>query len=290
MKIKFWGTRGSIPVPGLSTVKYGGNTPCVQVISDNKEIFIIDGGTGIRALGEELLEKYPKGTTVNILISHTHWDHIQGLLFFRPFYRKNFKINLFSNAMNGMTIEDIIKAQMHPSFFPVSPDVFEAEIQYHRILPNQEYKFNKLTVQTTNSHHSAGTLCFRVNNDTSSFAYMTDNELYYNTTFELPKKDSILQNNEELIKFADSVDYLIHDTTYSLKDYKSHVGWGHSNNISAVVFAHLAKVKNFFLFHYEPLYTDTDIDRMFDETIEFLKESKYDLNCEPSYEGLELTI
>lgn len=290
MKIKFWGTRGSIPVPGLSTVKYGGNTPCVQVISKNKEIFIIDGGTGIRALGEELLEKYPDGTTINILLSHTHWDHIQGLLFFRPFYKKNFKINLYSNAMNGMTIEDIIKAQMHPSFFPVSPDIFEAEIEYHRIHPNENYSFKNFNVKTINAHHSAGTLCFRVEDGGTSFAYMTDNEIYYNTTFEVPKKESIYQNNEELIKFAEGVEYLIHDTTYRLKDYKTHVGWGHSNNISAVLFGHLAKVKNLFLFHYEPLYNDETIDKMYVETTNFLNEIECTLNCEPSYEGLEITI
>ncbi len=290
MKIKFWGTRGSIPVPGLNTVKYGGNTPCVQVISDENKIFVIDGGTGIRALGDELLQKYPDGTTINILISHTHWDHIQGLLFFRPFYMKNFKINLYSNAMNGMTIEDIIKAQMHPSFFPVSPDVFEAEIHYHRILPGEEYSFDDLKVKTIKSHHSAGTLCFRVDNGKSSFAYMTDNEIYYNTTFDVPQKESILQNNEELIEFANSVDYLIHDTTYFLKDYKSHIGWGHSNNVSAVLFALLAKAKNLFLFHYDPLYNDEDVDKMYSETMEFIKKSNCSINCEPSREGLMITI
>ncbi len=290
MKIKFWGTRGSIPVPGLDTVKYGGNTPCVQVISDKNNIFVIDGGTGIRALGEELLQKYPDGTTVNILISHTHWDHIQGLLFFRPFYNKNFKINLFSNAMNGMTIEDIIKAQMHPSFFPVSPDVFDAEIKYHRIYPNEEYNFDDLTVKTINAHHSSGTLCFKVTNGRSSFAYMTDNEIYYNTTFEFPQKESILQNNEELIKFARSVDYLIHDTTYLLKDYKAHIGWGHSNNISALLFAQLSEVKNLLLFHYDPLYKDDEVDKMFEETDNYRSEVECNVNCEPSYEGLVITI
>ncbi len=277
-------------MPGLNTVQYGGNTPCVQVISENEEIFVIDGGTGIRALGEELYKSYPDGKKINILISHTHWDHIQGLLFFKPFYFKNFEINLYSNAMNGMTVEDIIKAQMHPSFFPVSPEVFEAQINYHRIYPDETYEFDNLTVRTTNAHHSSGTLCFRVNENSHSFAYMTDNELYYNTTFEFPKEESIKQNNGQLIEFADSVDYLIHDTTYSLKDYKSHVGWGHSNNISAVIFAHLAHVKNLLLFHYEPSYNDKDIKRILRDTKDFLGKISTKLSCMASYEGLEIEI
>ncbi len=290
MKIQFWGTRGSIPVPGKNTLKFGGNTPCVQVLSKNKELLILDGGTGIRELGDKILIDFPDGVEINILISHTHWDHIHGLLFFRPFYFDKYKINLFSNENNGMSVENILTAQMHPNFFPVSIDNFKAEVNYFPIAEKQNYFFEELQIKTINVHHSHGTLSFRVCEGDKNFVYMTDNELYYRPPEEYPALESIAKNNNDLIDFATGTDLLIHDSTFNVKDYPKRIGWGHSNNISAAMFAYLAKVKSLYLFHYDPIYKDEDIDALEKECLGKLRDLNADLFCKASYEGLALEI
>ncbi len=290
MKIQFWGTRGSIPVPGKNTLKYGGNTPCVQVLSENKELLILDGGTGIRELGDKILSDFPDGVEINILISHTHWDHIHGLLFFRPFYFEKYKINLFSNENNGMSVKSILTSQMHPNFFPVSIDNFKAEINYFPIMHGQNYFFEELKIKINNTHHSKGTLSFRIFEGDKNFVYMTDNELYYKPEKEYPELDSIALHNAELIEFVRGADLIIHDSAFNLKDYKRRIGWGHSNNIATVMFAHLAEVNNLFLFHYDPIYKDEDIDILEKISREKIEELNSSLKCKASYEGLALEI
>jgi len=290
MKIQLWGTRGSIPVPGNNTLKYGGNTPCVQVLSKNKELLIIDGGTGIRALGDKILKDFPEGVEINVIISHTHWDHIHGLLFFRPFYFEQYTINLFSNENNGMSVENVLTSQMHPNFFPISIDNFKAKINYFAISEKQNYFFEELKLQTISMHHSKGTLGFKVFEGDRNFVYMTDNELYYNPPEKYPTLNSIAKLNSDLIEFASNTDLLIHDSTFDIRDYPKRIGWGHSNNISTVMFAHLAGIKNLYLFHYDPIYKDEDIDIIEKESNEEIKKMNSSVICKASYEGLALEI
>jgi phosphoribosyl 1,2-cyclic phosphodiesterase len=290
MKIKFWGTRGSIPVPGPNTVKYGGNTPCIQVISNKGTSIIIDAGTGIRNLGIELISgNYKK--ELNLLISHSHWDHIQGIPFFVPFFRSDFKINIFSNAKDDMNVSHVIDSQMHPFYFPVNKeDVFKSTIEYHKIEPTKKYVFDEFTVETETVHHSKGTLSFKITEGNKTVVYMTDNEIYYNALQNEPNSQLIYELNKTQIEFCKNADYLIHDSQYTIEDFNKKIGWGHSNNIALAYFSELAKIKNLVLFHYDPDYSDEMIENVVNNTKNFLNKIKSSVNCIPSKELLEITI
>jgi len=289
MKIKFWGTRGSIPVPGPNTVKYGGNTPCIQITSKKGEEIILDAGTGIRELGNKIIEREAP-TDIKILMSHTHWDHIQGLPFFEPLYKKNYKVNFYSNINSEESLDYIIEGQWHPVFFPVNTDVLQAKVNYSKIAPDNEYKFNELKIETIASHHSKGTISFKIKERGATVIYMTDNEILYNAEEEEANFKNVYNENNELIKFCEDADYLIHDSMYTLNDYNSKIGWGHSNNIALAHFSILAKVKNLVLFHYDPNYSDSDIDYILTETKRFLKDEGSNVNCIASQDLMELEI
>ncbi len=290
MKVKFWGTRGSIPVPGPKTVKYGGNTPCIQVISKNGISIIIDAGTGIRNLGIELIKNHlPK--ELNIFISHSHWDHIQGIPFFIPFFNKEFDINIYTNTSQNMDVAHIIDSQMHPFYFPVNKEeVFKSKINYHKIQAEEKYQIDGLTIETAKVHHSQGTLAFKITEGNKSVVYMTDNEIYYNAFSQKPNMDIISELNREQIEFCNNSDYLIHDSQYTLADFDKKIGWGHSNNVALTYFSTLAKVKNLVLFHYDPDYSDEMIEKLVDNTQLFLNSINSSVNCIASKELYELDL
>lgn len=291
MKLKFWGVRGSVPVPGPDTVRYGGNTSTVQIINSDVEFFIIDAGTGIRALGKELA-KIKEPAKINILISHTHWDHIQGIPFFAPLYMENFEVNFYTNDVNGNNLSDIVDAQMHPHFFPVKrEEVFKAKLNFNKISANKTYRFGDLTVETFPANHSKGTLIFKVTKGNQQVVYMTDNEIMCGgVDGEKDVKEVIYKNNKAQIEFCKNADYLIHDSMYSRNDYLNKIGWGHSNNISLAYFSLLADVANLVLFHYDPDYSDDMVDELLKQTKNCLKEENAKINCFASQELLELEI
>jgi phosphoribosyl 1,2-cyclic phosphodiesterase len=291
MKLKFWGVRGSVPVPGPNTIVYGGNTPSVQLINSVDEYFIIDAGTGIRELGKELAE-IKKPAKINILISHTHWDHIQGIPFFIPLYMDNFEINFYTSTVNGNQLNEIVDAQMHTNFFPVTKDeVFRAKVNFYEINPNQTYYFNDVKVETFPANHSKGTLIFKITKDSKTFVYMTDNEINCgNAAISDKIKDDIFRKNHSQIDFCRGADYLIHDSMYSRNDYLEKVGWGHSNNVSLAYFSILAEVKNLILFHYDPDYSDEMIDDMLEQTKGYLKKEGSNIHCMAAKESLEINL
>ncbi len=290
MKIKFWGTRGSIPVPGPNTVKFGGNTPCIQIISETGTSLIIDAGTGLRNLGMELISNN-NIKELNLFISHSHWDHIQGIPFFLPFFKSDFKINIYSSAKSDMNVSHIIDSQMHPFYFPVNKEeVFKAKIDYNKIEPLKQYHFDGLIVETEAVHHSNGTLAFKVKEKDKTIVYMTDNEILYDANNKLPNLETIYEKNKTQIEFCSNADYLIHDSQYTLDDFSKKIGWGHSNNIALAYFSKLANIKNLVLFHYDPDYSDDMIENLVQSTKNFLVKIESSVNCIPSKELLEINI
>ncbi|MCF8260411.1 MAG: MBL fold metallo-hydrolase [Melioribacteraceae bacterium] len=269
MKIKFWGTRGSLPVPGEDTIQFGGNTPCLEIIDDNENKIIIDAGTGIRTLGRIIANNHST-KNIDILLTHTHWDHIQGLPFFAPFFSNKFKINIHTNINGGSTLEQILDSQMQPPFFPVKKDVFSADINFLRIDKDCILNFGDIRINAIETHHSQGTLSYKIQSANKTIVYMTDNEIYYRDSDANPDFKSIKERNSDLIEFAYNADYLIHDSMYKLQDFPNKLGWGHSNNIAAAHLAILADVKNLILFHYEPTYSDKDIIELVEETQNFV--------------------
>lgn len=289
MIIKFWGTRGSIPVPGKKTIIYGGNTPCVQIISKKGEQVILDAGSGIRDLGNLFL-KNPPDRPINIFITHSHWDHIQGLPFFLPLYSPAFKVNIFLSAASKKKVIEVIHMLWNEDYFPVKSEILKAKISYNKISSGQKCQIDDLLIETIEPNHSKGTLSFKITEGDKSVVYMTDNEILYETFSENPGLNDLEARNKKLINFCDGADYLIHDSMYTLKDFKSKIGWGHSDNVSLAFFSVLAKVKNLILFHYEPEYSDNNIKQMYMHTKKILSGCNSKIKCLPSKELMEIKI
>lgn len=245
MKIKFWGVRGSHPVSGKGYVEFGGNTTCLSVEVANK-IFIIDAGTGIINLDEELYNKYDE---FNILFTHTHIDHIQGFMFFKPLYSKFKKINLYGPNLLGESFFESLKKIMGPSIFPVGIESMIG-INNVKVLKDREkieldLEKGKLIIEPKylKEHPLGGVYAYKFSYNNKSFVFATDIE-------------SKIEGFEDLIDFSKEVDLLIHDAQYEEKEYKNRIGWGHSTSSMAAVNARLAKVKQLCLTHYNSHNTD----------------------------------
>ncbi|PAJ75817.1 MBL fold metallo-hydrolase [Pseudoalteromonas sp. NBT06-2] len=250
MKVTFYGTRGSIPTPGENTVKYGGNTACVLIVADNKKL-ILDAGTGIKKLGEELISN---NDPVTIILSHNHWDHIQGFPFFVPAYQKNRQINIYSAPTNPVEHNAIIE-QMNMSTFPLSFKDLSADI---KIIPFKN-KFenmiiNGFSISSIHINHPNGGFAYKICHNNKAVAYVTDNEVY--------SKDNLNTDFTEWIDFLRDVDFLIHDAQYTDLEMPLKLGWGHSSIDQAVKLAKAAKVKVLVLYSHAPERTDTELDKI----------------------------
>jgi phosphoribosyl 1,2-cyclic phosphodiesterase len=289
MILKFWGTRGSIPVPGKDTLIYGGNTPCVELRSDNGGITIIDCGSGIRELGNSLAGKdFPD--TIDIFLSHYHWDHIQGLPFFKPIYNKNKKINFYGIKSLDTGLKSLLSYQMVPNHFPIRIEEFKASLTFNEIESGKVYKSNEFSIETLKVVHPAPTLTFKIKCNDKCIVYMTDNEIKMSSVPDGRSDTDFLKDNKELIEFCSNCDYLIHDAMYEESSMSDKRGWGHSGNISLARFGILAKVKNIILFHYNPDYTDNKISGLLHEAQAELLKNSSNTKCIAAQEGLEIIL
>lgn len=289
MFIKFWGTRGSIPVPGKDTLKYGGNTPCVEIRTSNNKLLILDAGTGIRELGHRLVQD-GFNEPLDILLTHYHWDHIQGIPFFIPIYQKGREITFYGIRGRVNTMKQLLSDQMELDYFPIKIDEVPAEIKFEHIQPNKLLHLDGLNIETLSVYHPSPTLTFKVSENDKNIIYMTDNELDVKGENETNMIEMLKTKNNELIKFCNGCDYLIHDMMYDEKVIESKLGWGHSSNKAVANFAILANVKNLVFFHYNPDYTDEKIDQLLESTRNELKRYGSEINCIASREGLTITL
>ena len=285
MQIKFWGTRGSIPVPGKNTLEYGGNTPCVELRSNDNKMIIFDAGSGIRELGMNLAKNYNLDEDIHIIISHYHWDHIQGIPFFLPLYEKKRQLIFHGLTINGNNISDILSNQMNHNYFPIKIDEVSANINYKQIDFNSSYIINGIKIETFKANHSTPTLAFKIFEGNKCLVYMTDNELNFDSN-----GGSIEELNKGLLDFCRGCNYLIHDTMYDETQLLYKKGWGHSSNILLANFSILAEVKNLVLFHYNPDYTDDKIELMLSETKNIFEQGNHKIGCIAAKEGLEIKL
>jgi len=251
--IHFWGVRGSIPTPGISTVRYGGNTSCVEMRCNGKRL-IFDGGTGIRVLGQYLLKEMP--IEAHLFFTHSHWDHIQGFPFFLPAYLPGNSFQIYGKvAPNGQTMRDRLEEQMlHPNF-PVPLRVMGAKLQFFDVqVPEVISIGNDVYVETGNLNHPGEATGYRVCWGDRSAVYATDTEHF---------ADGI---DQELVHLARNADVLIIDCTYTDAEYWSptapKIGWGHSTWQEAVKVAETAGVQTLVLFHHDPLHSDDQLDEI----------------------------
>ena len=293
-RVKFWGVRGSIPVPGSSTVGYGGNTSCVEVRADG-EIIILDAGSGMRELGIALEEEFgARPIRLTLLISHTHWDHIQGLPFFLPAYhRKNsLRVLGYEGARAGLAA--VLAGQMETSFFPVSLRDMPSSISIEE-LKEMEFTIGKVKVQARFVNHPGICVGYRLTTTNGSIAYFPDNEPYEVLKLSQAKSDSearafAADARSKLVEFLHRTDILIIDAQYTDDEYAAKVGWGHGSLSSAVSLAVDAEVRKLFLFHHDPNHDDKMVENMVEAAHMLAMESGRPIEVEAAREGAEIWL
>ena len=259
MKVRFWGTRGSIAKAGRSTVRYGGNTSCVEVTTDAGTSIVIDCGTGAHGLGIDLLER-SGGAPVDghLLISHTHWDHIQGLPFFAPLFQPGSSWNIYGPRGLGGSILETLAGQMQYSYFPISLEQLAAQVEYHDLVDGG-FDLAEASVVTHYLNHPALSLGYRIEVDGASVVYASDHEPY---DPRFGRGGDLMGNRQERdhVRFFEGADLLIHDAQYVADEYAEKSGWGHSPVEYVVDAACLAEVGRLALFHHDPTRDDDALD------------------------------
>lgn len=260
MSVHFRGVRGSTPSPGLHTARYGGNTPCIEVRAAG-EILILDAGTGIRALGTDLLTEFDSHPiAATLLISHTHWDHIQGLPFFLPAYSAAHHIRLIAPPGARGKLVQALANQMNPINFPISVEHLHGLSAVDEFAPSGA-TIGPFSLSPFPLNHPGGCSGFRIEAAGQSFAYLPDHEPFVSVIHPGPGAAGLLRANA-LINFVRGVDLLILDTQYTEAEYHQRLGWGHGCLPDSVALAQRAEVKQLILFHHDPAHTDFDIDAM----------------------------
>jgi phosphoribosyl 1,2-cyclic phosphodiesterase len=284
--VTFWGTRGSIPTPGAHTARYGGNTPCVAVEGSRGQLVILDAGTGIRGLGVELVAKQNGAVKVEILLSHAHWDHIQGLPHFKPFCAPWNRVRIWGTRQGTASLEAILRQQMDPAVFPVPLDALSAELTVQQVEAG-DFALGEFRVRAMKLRHPGTTLAFRLtpSQGGASLAYVTDNELGPGGHYDVPGSW-----RRDFVSFLEGVDLLIHDAMYTPAELQEHRGWGHSTYEEAVTLAQEAAAKRLVLFHHEPEHSDEAMDGLLKAARAFAKSRGRPVEVLAAQEGMQLTL
>ena len=297
-RLKFWGVRGSIPTPGPATVQYGGNTSCVEVRAEG-EIIILDAGSGIRRLGLALAEEFKdQSLNLTLLITHTHWDHIQGFPFFVPAYdpRNKLRILGYEGAKEGL--HSTLTYQMESPYFPVSLQHMPGNIHVTE-LKELDFSIGQVKIAASFVNHPGVCVGYRLFTSAGSIAYLPDNEPLQRMR-SLPGGQQASDRNEALkyaseqdqkiIGFIQDADVLIIDAQYDDAEYQSHVGWGHGCVDDVVALALFARVKQLFLFHHDPDHDDAQISRMLVWARQLVALQGETLAVDAAREGLEYVL
>lgn len=255
--VTFWGTRGSIPTPGAHTARYGGNTSCVALEGPGGQLVILDAGTGIRGLGTTLVDRQNGAVKAEILLSHTHWDHIQGLPYFKPFFAAGNAVRIWGSKQGTTSLDAILHLQMDPAVFPIPLTAVAATLTVQEVRAGGEFTVGPFRARAMQLRHPGTTLAYRLEPSVggNSMAYVTDNELGPGGTYDTPSTW-----RRDLVQFLKGVDLLIHDAMYTPAELETHRGWGHSSYEEAVELAADAGVKRLVMFHHEPEHDDGALD------------------------------
>lgn len=295
MKIKFWGVRGSIPSPGPSTQRYGGNTTCIEVRTDDNGLFILDGGTGIFPLAQTLLKELP--INAHIFNTHSHWDHIQGLPFFIPIFIPGNQIQMYGafDPISGAGPERIMLIQMQYSYFPVREAEMQSRIIYQTVMPHEAIKIGSSTITPTLLSHPVVNFGYRIDSHGKSVFFTGDHEPHYNI-YE-PGDDGydeyqamVEEQHHGIVEAIRGVDVLIADASYTLAEYPSKKGWGHGTFDSCIALARAAGAKILYCTHHEPTRSDDELEKVFSEAVARHPYDKSVLDIRLAREGEEIVI
>jgi phosphoribosyl 1,2-cyclic phosphodiesterase len=272
MKVKFWGVRGSIASPGPATVRYGGNTTCIEIRTDNNELIIIDAGTGIFPLSQSLLKELP--ITANILISHSHWDHIQGLPFFQPNFIPGNIMRLYGafDPVSGKGIEQVMAVQLQYSYFPVRESEMKAQIEYVTLVPGKPTQIGSAKVTPTLMNHPVVNFGYRIEANGKSVFVTGDHEppinIYNPDDPDYQEYQSFVDEKAaSILQAMMGVDVLIADCSYTTSEYVTKRGWGHGTYHSSIGYAKAAHAKVLYCTHPEPNRSDDALESVFTDVL-----------------------
>ncbi|HUP94963.1 MAG TPA: MBL fold metallo-hydrolase [Burkholderiales bacterium] len=294
MRVKFWGTRGSIATPGPATNIYGGNTSCVE-LRCAEELLIFDAGTGLRPLGLELMAEFgERPFTVHLFISHTHWDHIQGFPFFIPAYAPQATIHVYGSTGQGRPLEKILRGQMDSDYFPVALGDTRARLHMHEF-KGKPFQIGEAAVTAMYLNHPGMTLGYRVSHGGKSFVYATDNEPYRHTLEHLggraeEGRDFGRGLDAEFVRFIHGADLYIGEAQYTDEEYPKRIGWGHSSISATVNVALEAQVRALALFHHDPLHDDEAVASMAQTAHHLIQQRGSNIQCFAAREGQVLEL
>jgi phosphoribosyl 1,2-cyclic phosphodiesterase len=273
MKIRFWGVRGSIPSPGAHTQTYGGNTTCIEVRPDDDTLIILDAGTGIFPLAQPLLRRMP--VQANIFITHTHWDHIQGLPFFTPLYipGNTVRIHGARDVVTGAGIERVMEVQMQYSYFPITATQVAKGIEYVTLDPEQPITVGSATITPMMLNHPVTNFGYRIDADGKSIFFTGDHETWANIYAPGDEDHADFQQmvdmqQGQLDRRLGGLDLLIADSSYTAAEYPSKVGWGHNTIEGNIDWAKRLGVKRLACTHHEPTRSDADLEKVFAAAME----------------------
>jgi phosphoribosyl 1,2-cyclic phosphodiesterase len=280
VEVKIWGCRGSLAAPGADTVKYGGNTSCVEVRLGSGEVLVLDAGTGMRPLGVHMAKDPPP--EIHVLLTHLHLDHLQGLGFFRPLFTPGLDIHLWGPASPVQQLSERIAMYLSPPLFPVHLDDVPSQLTFHDA-PETETRIGSATIRAGKVTHQGPTVGYRIEEQGRSLVYLPDHEPSIGG--DLRSTPATWMSGHDL---AQDADVLLHDAQYRDDEYDAHIGWGHSCIADAMEFASKAQVDQVVLFHHDPYHTDVELEALLDDVRDGYPERK-DRVC-LAYEGMRLLL
>lgn len=280
MKIRVWGCRGSISTPGRNTLRYGGNTTCVEVRLNDNTLIVIDAGSGIRELGRKLLEEQDL-TEIHLLLTHAHWDHLTGFPFFTPAYLGKYKIYGRGCPCAKNSLEEYLKHQMTPPYFPVPFNAMNAEFDFTSD-DLEESPIGSARIISVPLNHPDGGCGFKIIEEGRAFVFLTDNELDF--------RHGAGMSRDDYIDFSRGASLLMHDAQYTDEEYKRTRGWGHSKFASATDLSIRAEVERFGLVHHDPEHADDDIDEYVASCQERIAKADSEVECFGVSEGMEIMV
>ena len=294
MRVRFWGTRGSIAAPGPGTVRFGGNTSCVEVITNSGRRLILDCGTGARLLGMELMARASKPIRATILLGHTHWDHIQGFPFFAPLFVPQNEFTICAPAGVGQSLASVLSGQMEFTYFPVALDQLPATIEY-KDLTEGTYDFDGVRVITQFLNHPAISLGYRIEADDAVLVYACDHEPFATALWRQGAQAGLIESivhggDRRHALFMRHADLLIHDAQYAPQEYAAKKNWGHSTYEYAVELAAAADVRQLALIHHDPTHDDAFLEGLEATARELARERNFSIHVLCAYEGCELEV
>lgn len=256
MKVTLWGTRGSLPTPGPETTRYGGNTSCVEVRGRDGSLLVLDAGTGIRRLGATI---GPELRRIDLLLTHLHLDHIEGLGFFAPLFFRGLEIHVWGPASTTLDLRARLTRYLSPPLFPVRLRDLPCKLELHDVVTEDRFRVGELEIRSALVCHPGPTVGFRISEDGASLAYLPDHEPALGA-IDFPREPDWTSGFE----LAADASLLIHDAQYAHEEYASRIGWGHSELADLLAFATATRARRVVPFHYDPGHTDAELDKRFD--------------------------